>query len=800
MRLWIRAGGPAPDSGKKAKTGIHLTRELLEGDEQIGSLDKALNDHAQRLYDELRDLPIGQSGKPPQEIAKVAFKGLTGAGRKSQDTRRYATVEELSLIAGASVNETIAVLNRFRSAGNQFLRPIDGDLSKDSKVNIVHEAVIRKWSLLTQWVREEARDAEQNRRLSVSARDHAIGEAGLYRETDLKWADERWKWKEPQFRAWARRYQISGEEGDRQAELNRLFEIEMDRNFQFLTDSEAAVKLDQQQERLRIQSEAYAKAAQRSEELERDIQAEQEKAAELEAKLKSEQVSASQMEEGLKLERQRANEFSRKTRNRTRLAFAFGFAVLLMGVGLGIVNHNDGEFALNQRLEIDAQRRKLTAQEQEAAEKLSAADQKTAAALKTLGSTRTADGLLEAKMQRRLDLAQAEEADVKRRLQAEIDLWDRNRTTIATLGHDKFVALSTVSKHLNTIKQLKDASSTTLSYVDGLETQLEQDDIAFNDDKKKLDDAGSNNKVLLGKVGDLQKLLDDAVKTGQKLGDTAVALGHEKDYLSVMLQRFCEAYSATIAKSESKLSPSAHYDLAVSGPKDLIAPTVHYDSNSKSVVASNDEGLGPFQQFDDVTLTDRILSRTYPLAKGYGIRAVAYHPKDQFVGYGLTAGANQPHPQHYVVIYRLPLLPTGSGKTIPSSQSALPPNGSTSVNGGRAVTPNLVDDPTISFLVDSPCVKLVFAKDCSAVIVLTQSGLVSVWHWESGYPLQEKYVRPIGRTSPILSVGFKDDKARSAFVISADGKPEIWKLPVWRPSPPSKPSWKQLKDDLRNLG
>jgi len=181
--------------------------------EAIGGMAQALSRHADEAFDEVG----GVMGARGQLIAEKMFKALTEKGADNRETRRPIKLGEICDIAEASAVEVISVIEKFRAPGRSFLTPQSGaPLGADSLIDISHESLIRGWkgreneigekeNRLNEWVEEEARSARIYVRLADTAVLHRDGQAGLWRDPDLKLALD-WQEKQRPNRHWARRY------------------------------------------------------------------------------------------------------------------------------------------------------------------------------------------------------------------------------------------------------------------------------------------------------------------------------------------------------------------------------------------------------------------------------------------------------------------------------------------------------------------------------------------------------------------------------------------------------------------
>jgi WD40 repeat protein/energy-coupling factor transporter ATP-binding protein EcfA2 len=164
-----------------------------------GGMSEALSRHADEAYFELPD-------ERSREIAEKIFKALTEKGKNNRETRRPTELRELAVIAQATEQEVIAVIEPFRREGRSFLMPpATASLKSDTLIDISHESLIRNWQRLNQWVDEEARSVRIYTRLAETAALHEKGEAGLWHDPDLQFALN-WREQSEPNQAWARRY------------------------------------------------------------------------------------------------------------------------------------------------------------------------------------------------------------------------------------------------------------------------------------------------------------------------------------------------------------------------------------------------------------------------------------------------------------------------------------------------------------------------------------------------------------------------------------------------------------------
>ena len=142
-------------------SGASRATELdLPDYEQIGGMDLALARHADGVLDALAAGPDAAAGLRRRRIAEQLFKALTASSAGGREVRRLAQVRDVAEVAGASVDEVLAVVEAFREPHNAFLMPPAGEpLGPDSTIDISHESLIRNWPQLRAWLAEEAEGA-----------------------------------------------------------------------------------------------------------------------------------------------------------------------------------------------------------------------------------------------------------------------------------------------------------------------------------------------------------------------------------------------------------------------------------------------------------------------------------------------------------------------------------------------------------------------------------------------------------------------------------------------------------------
>jgi len=167
----------------------------IEHYEAIGTMARALSQHADEVYNELP--------KARQEIAERMFKRLTEKGKDIRGVRRPTQLDQLCIVCQADEEEVKAVIEAFRRPDRSLLMPEAGKpLTLDTFIDISHESLMRVWERLKVWVDEEAEGVALYRRLAETAALEAQGKASLWHDTDLHLALDFHKKSKPSA-AWA---------------------------------------------------------------------------------------------------------------------------------------------------------------------------------------------------------------------------------------------------------------------------------------------------------------------------------------------------------------------------------------------------------------------------------------------------------------------------------------------------------------------------------------------------------------------------------------------------------------------
>ncbi|MCL4203181.1 MAG: caspase family protein [Pirellulaceae bacterium] len=178
----------------------NATELRLEDYDLVGGLKSALSRHADEALQEFRLL--GQ-----ETLVEGVFRGLCTRGADGQDIRRPATIQQLAEESGYSIAEVTSVVEAFRRSDRCFLMPPSNrELAPETKIDISHEALIRQWHELAEWLKAEENSARLYRRLASSAYLKRDGSGGLLKDPELAFLARWWKERQPNA-AWAERYE-----------------------------------------------------------------------------------------------------------------------------------------------------------------------------------------------------------------------------------------------------------------------------------------------------------------------------------------------------------------------------------------------------------------------------------------------------------------------------------------------------------------------------------------------------------------------------------------------------------------
>ena len=130
---------------------------------QIGGVGGALAGEAQRVYDSL--------SPEEQAIARRVFLGLVQLGEDVRDTRRRAHLSEL-IASDSEASRVKGIIARFAANDARFLTTSQNQQYGET-IEVTHEALIRSWSQLGDWLKENREALRQKQKIEQAAEEWA---------------------------------------------------------------------------------------------------------------------------------------------------------------------------------------------------------------------------------------------------------------------------------------------------------------------------------------------------------------------------------------------------------------------------------------------------------------------------------------------------------------------------------------------------------------------------------------------------------------------------------------------------
>ncbi|MDF1698848.1 MAG: hypothetical protein P1U56_23545 [Saprospiraceae bacterium] len=177
----------------------------------IGTMKKALSDHANEAYEELNE--------EQKRICKAMFSSLTDKQEDVRGIRRPTQLRELAAIAKVDEAEVKKVIEVFRKPGRSFLM-CPPELKSDTIIDISHESLMRIWDRLLDWLDDEKRNADEYLKIAIAAQLYEKNERSLYNGPELALAERWWQTFNPTAK-WAERYDPSFERARHFLELSK---------------------------------------------------------------------------------------------------------------------------------------------------------------------------------------------------------------------------------------------------------------------------------------------------------------------------------------------------------------------------------------------------------------------------------------------------------------------------------------------------------------------------------------------------------------------------------------------------
>ncbi|MGB3494222.1 MAG: pentapeptide repeat-containing protein [Elainellaceae cyanobacterium] len=141
--------------------GLEQGVESLGTLEEIGGVGGALAHEAQQLYNSLN--------KDEQKIAQRIFVSLVQIEDGSEGTRRRVAKSEL-ITSDSDAPQVEAIIKRFAAPGVRFL-VTSFDAERGDTIEVAHEALIRNWEQLQEWLAECREALRQKRKIEQEAQE-----------------------------------------------------------------------------------------------------------------------------------------------------------------------------------------------------------------------------------------------------------------------------------------------------------------------------------------------------------------------------------------------------------------------------------------------------------------------------------------------------------------------------------------------------------------------------------------------------------------------------------------------------
>ena len=199
LRMWNRAR--SRDRQSLEDEDFAAVCAAPDGVDAPPRLRLAIDRHARELFD---------SFDPPQRAAARRIFPALAESRDGRAVRRPCTLRELlDQVEPARREDARRVVDAFRDPAAGFLLPPLGEpLAETGVVDISHEALIRQWGQLADWLAEDAGDAAEFQEWMQRARRREAGEGGWLDENDAAraglWQARVAEHGKPE--AWASRY------------------------------------------------------------------------------------------------------------------------------------------------------------------------------------------------------------------------------------------------------------------------------------------------------------------------------------------------------------------------------------------------------------------------------------------------------------------------------------------------------------------------------------------------------------------------------------------------------------------
>ncbi len=166
--------------------------------EAIGGVNEALSRHADEAFYELNE--------DQKIICEKIFKTITEKRSDNDGIRRPTSLNEIAQIVDEEETTLISIIEKFRIKDRALLTPRENQpIKSESVIDISHEALMRVWYRLRNWVQEESDSSQIYLRLAAAAKNYQQGSGNLWRPPDLQLAVS-WRNKTKPTLKWALKY------------------------------------------------------------------------------------------------------------------------------------------------------------------------------------------------------------------------------------------------------------------------------------------------------------------------------------------------------------------------------------------------------------------------------------------------------------------------------------------------------------------------------------------------------------------------------------------------------------------
>jgi hypothetical protein len=168
-----------------------------------GGMTQGIDAHCNLIMQELANDGL-------TSMVRILFRRLTEINLEGIEIRAPAKVKELMILTDLKLLTITRILDAFRKDGRNFLYPsIDRPILEEQVIDLSHECIMRKWSRLQGWIKEEENDKRDLLKLVEHYKNFSAGERqhlkGLTLTNYLNWAPYKNR-AHPATSQWASRY------------------------------------------------------------------------------------------------------------------------------------------------------------------------------------------------------------------------------------------------------------------------------------------------------------------------------------------------------------------------------------------------------------------------------------------------------------------------------------------------------------------------------------------------------------------------------------------------------------------